>query len=50
VKGSGQAVDGGLKLADGMTPGDYDLEVIATGRTGGKPASSGQWTDFTVLP
>jgi VWFA-related protein len=50
VKGSGRAVAGGLNLAGSLTPGDYDLEVIATGRTGGKPASSRQWTDFTVLP
>ena len=41
---------GTLKLADNMTPGDYDLQVIATERNGGKAMVAGQWTDFTVLP
>lgn len=46
----GRAVFGTLKLADNMTPGDYDLQVIATERNGGKAMVAGQWTDFTVLP
>ncbi len=50
LRGNGRAVYGGLKLADSMTPGDYDLQVIATERNGGKGAAAGQWTDFTVLP
>ena len=50
VPGSGRAVFGALKLADSMTPGDYDLQVIAAERNGGKGAAAGQWTDFTVLP
>ena len=50
VPGSGRAVFGALKLADAMTPGDYDLQVIATERNGGKGAAAGQWTDFTVRP
>ena len=50
VPGSGQAVFGALKLAAAMTPGDYDLQVIATERKGGKAIAAGQWTDFTVVP
>ena len=50
VPGSGRVVVGALKLGDAMTPGDYDLQVIAAERNGGKGAAAGQWTDFTVLP
>jgi len=47
----GRVVFGALKLADSMTPGDYDLQVTAAQRNGGKGAAAvGQWTDFTVLP
>jgi hypothetical protein len=47
----GRVVLGALKLAESMTPGDYDLQVIAAQRNGGKGAAAvGQWTDFTVLP
>jgi hypothetical protein len=49
LPGSGRAVFGALKLADAMTPGDYDLQVIAAQRTGAKPAAAGQWTEFTVV-
>jgi VWFA-related protein len=45
-----QAISGGLKLADRLTPGDYDLQVTATERNGEKIVTAGQWTDFTVLP
>ena len=45
----GKAVFGALKLVDSMTPGDYDLQVIATERNI-KGAAADQWTDFTVLP
>ena len=50
MKGSKLAVFGALKLADAMTPGNYDLQVIAGDRNGGKGSAVGQWTDFTVLP
>ena len=50
LQGSGRAVFGALKLASAMTPGDYDLQVIAAERNGGKGGAAGQWTDFTVLP
>jgi VWFA-related protein len=50
LKGAGRAVFGGLKLAGNIAPGDYDLQVIATERGGGKGATAGQWTNFTVLP
>jgi len=50
VQGSGRAVFGALKLADNMTPGDYDLQVVAAQQKGNKTAESFQWTDFTVLP
>ncbi len=50
MKEGGPAVFGALKLADRLTPGDYDLQVIATERIGGKAIAAGQWTDFTVLP
>ena len=46
---NGQAVFGALKLADSMTPGEYNLQVIAADRKGGKDAAAGQWTDFTVV-
>jgi hypothetical protein len=49
LHGGGRAVFGALKLADDMTPGDYDLQVIATEKSGGKGAAVGQWTDFTVV-
>jgi hypothetical protein len=49
VQGSGKVVFGNLKLADRLTPGDYDLQVLAAETNGGK-AAAGQWTDFTVLP
>jgi VWFA-related protein len=50
VAGGGRVVFGALKLADAITPGDYDLQVIAAERNGAKGAAAGQWTDFTVLP
>ena len=50
LKGVGPAIFGGLNLAGNMTPGDYDLQVIATDRKGGEGAAAGQWTNFTVLP
>ena len=50
VPGKGRAVFGGLKLAGTITPGDYDLQVTAAERNGGKGRAAGQWTDFTVLP
>ena len=50
LQGNGRAVFGALKLADAMTPGDYDLQVIAAERNGGKGAAASQWTNFTVLP
>jgi VWFA-related protein len=51
TQGSVRAVFGGLKLAENMAPGNYDLQVIATERNGGKPVTAaGQWTDFTVVP
>jgi VWFA-related protein len=50
LKGAGRAVFGGLKLAGNIAPGDYDMQVIATERGGGKGATAGQWTNFTVLP
>jgi len=46
----GKAVFGALKLADAMTPGDYDLQVMATKRNDSKGPAAAQWTDFTVLP
>jgi VWFA-related protein len=46
----GPAVAGVLKLGDRITPGDYDLQVIATGTNAGKAKAATQWTDFTVLP
>jgi len=49
VQGSGKVVFGALKLTDRLTPGDYDLQVLAAETNGGK-AAAGQWTDFTVLP
>ena len=49
MKGSGRAVFGALKLTDKMTPGEYNLQVIAAEQTG-KGDAAGQWTDFTVLP
>ena len=49
LKGVGPVIFGGLNLG-GVTPGDYDLQVIATDRNGGKGAAAGQWTNFTVLP
>jgi VWFA-related protein len=49
TKGGGRAVFGALKLTDKMTPGEYNLQVIAAEQTG-KGDAAGQWTDFTVLP
>jgi len=50
VPGNGRVVLGALKLSDAITPGEYDLQVTAAERNGGKGAAAGQWTDFTVLP
>ena len=50
VPGSGRVVLGALKLSDAITPGEYDLQVTAAERNGGKGVAAGQWTDFTVLP
>ena len=50
MKDRGPAAFGALKLADRLTPGDYDLQVIATEQQGGKAIAASQWTDFTVLP
>ena len=50
MKDGSPAVFGVLRLADKLTPGDYDLQVIATEQKGGKAIAAGQWTDFTVLP
>ncbi len=50
MKEGGPAVFGALKLADRLTPGDYDLQVIARERNGGKAVAAGQWMDFTVVP
>jgi len=50
VPGSGRVVVGALKLSDAITPGEYDLQVTAAERNGGKGLAAGQWTDFTVLP
>jgi len=47
---SGRAVFGGLKLAANMPPGNYDLQVIAAERKGGRGSAAGQWTDFRVVP
>jgi VWFA-related protein len=46
----GKAVFGALKLADAMSPGDYDLQVMAAKRSDSKGPAIAQWTDFTVLP
>ena len=45
----GKAVFGALKLADAMTPGDYDLQVMVTKRNDSKGPATAQWTGFTVL-
>jgi hypothetical protein len=50
LEGGVQGVAGALRLAGSLTPGDYNLQVTAAARNGGKHDAASQWTDFTVLP
>ncbi|HEX7085094.1 MAG TPA: VWA domain-containing protein [Vicinamibacterales bacterium] len=39
---------GGIRLEQGIAPGDYVLQISAVSTKGKKPVAASQWTDFVV--
>jgi len=50
IDGGGLALTGRLKLAGKMTPGHYDMQIVARDRTTPKNGAAAQWTDFEIKP